>query len=272
MFNISRVTSGVQKFTQSTLGEAKKVKEKIQDTIVEIQTQDEIYYGSLWEPSEDVNSCRGCVKKIKTRKHHCRSCGGVFCDECCPGLNLNDFERNLLPTTLPIITGQTIRLCVGCRRGDCPSRIMKDKVKKVLDEERSSADSSNKHLDKVNAKVNEAMGALFNDDEDDDNAVILLRLLRGSFYGENGMSNMSGTRPPAVSGYFELYNKSDEVIAIKVIVSTLNVRAEVPRPSFIACKKLLFALILLVSASHFLSFFHQCPQENQCMDFSTKRR
>ena len=240
----SKVTSSVQRLTQSTLGEAKKVKEKIQDTIVEIQTQDEIYYGSLWEPAEDINSCRGCAKKIKTRKHHCRSCGGVYCDECCPGISPSDYERSLLPPQLPIPSGPSIRLCIGCRRGECPSRNIKDKIKKVLNEELAGLGGSHKHLEKVNAKVNEAMGALFNDDEETDVAVRSLRLSRGSFFGENGMTDMSGNRPPAVSGYFEFFNKSDEVIALKITVSPLvDVRPELARPSFIACKLIRYAYI-----------------------------
>jgi hypothetical protein len=228
----SKVTSGVQKLTQQTLSEASKVKGKIQEKIIDIQTQDDVFYGSLWEAAEDINSCRGCSGKIKTRKHHCRSCGGVFCDECCPAVIPTSFERLLLPPELPAQSNQVVRICMGCRRGECPSRAMKDHIRKVLD--KNGGTDHNKHLERVNAKVNEAMGAFFNDDEEDDYTVLYLRLSRGSFYGENGMANMSGNRLPAVAGYFEFYNKSSEVVAIKVAICEVDPRPELARPSFVA--------------------------------------
>ena len=44
--------------------------------------------GILWEELESVNSCRHCLEDFAMpflkRKHHCRNCGGVFCDNCCP--------------------------------------------------------------------------------------------------------------------------------------------------------------------------------------------
>jgi D-arabinose 1-dehydrogenase-like Zn-dependent alcohol dehydrogenase len=40
---------------------------------------------SHWVPDEDAISCIGCNDKFSLvkRKHHCRSCGGVFCSACC---------------------------------------------------------------------------------------------------------------------------------------------------------------------------------------------
>jgi chromosome segregation ATPase len=40
--------------------------------------------GSEWEDDGRVTSCRGCVQKfgLMRRRHHCRSCGKIFCTEC----------------------------------------------------------------------------------------------------------------------------------------------------------------------------------------------
>lgn len=39
-----------------------------------------------WIHDEDVVACPGCDKRFgyTFRKHHCRVCGGVFCDACAP--------------------------------------------------------------------------------------------------------------------------------------------------------------------------------------------
>lgn len=39
---------------------------------------------TLWVPDHVVTHCAGCDKEfwVAFRKHHCRSCGHVFCDEC----------------------------------------------------------------------------------------------------------------------------------------------------------------------------------------------
>ncbi|CAG8803830.1 8724_t:CDS:2, partial [Cetraspora pellucida] len=40
-----------------------------------------------WENDEDVSECRLCNKKFRlwTRRHHCRRCGQVVCDQCSTG-------------------------------------------------------------------------------------------------------------------------------------------------------------------------------------------
>jgi len=37
-----------------------------------------------WEPDSEAVTCKICEKdfNIARRKHHCRSCGGIFCDKC----------------------------------------------------------------------------------------------------------------------------------------------------------------------------------------------
>ncbi|CAG8833808.1 35720_t:CDS:2, partial [Racocetra persica] len=37
-----------------------------------------------WENDEDASECRRCNKKFRlwTRRHHCRRCGQVVCDQC----------------------------------------------------------------------------------------------------------------------------------------------------------------------------------------------
>ncbi len=87
---------------------------------------------------------------------------------------------------------------------------------------------------KVALKVSEVVGKL---GEDLDSAkqlnLFFFKLHRGSFYGENGLVRKAGiSRPAAISGYFELFNKSREVIAVKLMASTDNAKFELPRPSY----------------------------------------
>lgn len=37
-----------------------------------------------WEQDEMVSTCKICLKdfNVSRRKHHCRRCGGIFCNDC----------------------------------------------------------------------------------------------------------------------------------------------------------------------------------------------
>ncbi|RYG63946.1 hypothetical protein EON64_14965 [archaeon] len=82
-------------------------------------------------------------------------------------------------------------------------------------------------------KVNEAVGKL---GEEDGRAlnVYQFRMHRGSFWGEDGLVRKAGGRPPPVSGYFELHNKSSEVMALKLVKDTGSPLFEAARPSYIS--------------------------------------
>lgn len=46
---------------------------------------------SLWVRDKDVENCRACRKKFSAlvRRHHCRSCGDIFCSRCCANSSLH---------------------------------------------------------------------------------------------------------------------------------------------------------------------------------------
>ena len=39
---------------------------------------------AYWQKDSEVHTCQGCQVKFSftTRRHHCRKCGGIFCDKC----------------------------------------------------------------------------------------------------------------------------------------------------------------------------------------------
>jgi len=46
----------------------------------------------IWQKDSEVHTCQDCHTKfgVFTRKHHCRKCGGIFCDNCTKGRAILD--------------------------------------------------------------------------------------------------------------------------------------------------------------------------------------
>jgi len=54
----------------------------------------------MWVPDKLINNCTKCKKQFSTmlRKHHCRLCGLIFCNECCKNyIKKKKFEEMNLP-------------------------------------------------------------------------------------------------------------------------------------------------------------------------------
>lgn len=74
-----------------------------------------------WQPDEDVNACPLCDRRFSFlfRRHHCRKCGLVVCDDC--SRNYVDMPRDSIvrpPTFTPLSPGvellERVRVCSAC--------------------------------------------------------------------------------------------------------------------------------------------------------------
>jgi len=208
-------------------------------------------FGCLWEQSEHVNLCRGCLDDFQMpfikRKHHCRHCGGTFCDDCCPkpeetrksgqsSLPKNEAKgvgRNTA-TTKP----GNVRICQGCKRGETPSTAIQDLVRAQLEtalkkkkQPKDDIEKTLKTVEKIANKVANSLGIQVSDQQPS----IPLTLRRTKIYDDHivGSSDATKHHPPS-SGYFEFTNKSNAVCCIKVLKSGGSRKFEVPRPSYYA--------------------------------------
>jgi hypothetical protein len=233
-----KVTEAVQRVTVQTT-------EKLKNHINEFE-REERAFGPLWEILEISNACGSCKYVFENpigSKHHCRSCGGVFCINCCPQSIPTEFEKQhlILPALIPM-DGEEMRICLPCRRGEGPSKAMKDVVKKILENDPIVKLRKSEHLvdklgNKLLAKMGDAVGVR---DEELIQGCQSLALARGSYFGENNMPRRAPMSTPlAISGYIEIVNKSAEVFGIKILTSfTEQSQAlfEIPRPTYFAGK------------------------------------
>lgn len=74
------------------------------------EDEDDGEVGANWENNENVQFCRHCdskfefVQTLATKrlwKHHCRACGGVYCENCLTKTNDG-------------------KICLSCFRGETP--------------------------------------------------------------------------------------------------------------------------------------------------------
>ena len=49
-----------------------------------LQMENAKLQGRKWADDSEVNDCLSCQKgfNLTVRKHHCRNCGQIFCNEC----------------------------------------------------------------------------------------------------------------------------------------------------------------------------------------------
>ena len=67
----------------------------------------------MWVADDMVSACKECGQAFgaRRRKHHCRQCGQIFCDEC------SAFKARLNADGEPDAYGVAWRVCVSCFRG-----------------------------------------------------------------------------------------------------------------------------------------------------------
>jgi len=184
-------------------------------------------YGILWEASENVNACRYCQKAFQMPllkvKHHCRSCAGVYCGDCSSEVEKND---------------ESLRICIGCKNGEIPSEQFIKNVRKDLEKHNNrekriegrekrhtQSEKTFEQIGSVLVKVGDTLGV------QQDIGIppsVPISLHRGSAYNDK-VTNGKGV---PLSGYFEIINKSNGCIAIKVLLPGGNIKLETVRPSY----------------------------------------
>lgn len=92
-------------------------------------------HGVLWERDADVENCRSCKSKfsVRIRRHHCRGCGGIFCETCSVANATMENEK-------------VSRACNGCLTGKTPGISIKEMAEKSV---RGKFDDSRKPAEEI---------------------------------------------------------------------------------------------------------------------------
>lgn len=169
----------------------------------------------MWEADSNKSNCRICNSAFGTflRRHHCRLCGGIFCESCtATNVRVGDEEHE--------------RVCAGCLKGEVPGGRIRGAVES-----------------KISAYVKPPAEYVF--------TLRGLPLEYGSFFEKTnsvvrGGSNSPTPKSPSsgrsvtapTSGYFEILNKTSSFCGLKVMVGgqrmDYDTMWEIPRASYTA--------------------------------------
>jgi hypothetical protein len=163
-------------------------------------------HGILWEGDESVSKCRDCEATftVSLRKHHCRGCGGIFCENCTdPHVSLHAGE-------------EPVRACSGCTRGETPGPEVVKLVETVLGKRAQEAKGSGTAATTFPPSTS-------------------IRMHTGSLYGddESRSVRLDGTAAHKCK-YFEIVNKSSEMLAVRLLESGGDAVRELCRPCYLA--------------------------------------
>jgi hypothetical protein len=136
---------------------------------------------------------------LTIRKHHCRGCGGIYCETCAP--------NNQILLGIP----ERVRACVGCRYGETPG----DKIRALA-----------KQLEITDNQENPARPIPFNAPP--------IQIVDGSLYGdeEDPTFKRADGCTAHTSGYFQVTNKTDSIFALRIAITGGNIYRECSRPCY----------------------------------------
>ena len=159
-------------------------------------------HGVLWESDDNSVQCRACKTPFTTikRRHHCRGCGGVFCENC--------LQTNIL---IPSKDEAVDKACPGCCSGLMPGAELVSKVESAIKKGTPITALGKPY----------PIGMKYAPGE-------TIPLDPGERFVSSGDDN---TRAPS-GGYFSFINKTRYSVAIKLLQGGSNYLWETPRPLF----------------------------------------
>ena len=180
-------------------------------------------HGILWEEDEIVSNCRDCesVFTVSLRKHHCRGCGGIFCEDCTD------------PHTTLAAGQEAVRACFGCQRGETPGHEVVNLVQTILGKR-------------------EKGGTVFPPSSS-------VRMHTGSLYGddESRSVRLDGSAAHR-SKYFEIVNKSGEMLAVRLLESGGDPIRELCHPCYLAGKSVYLFCFVIIFTNIFTVCMYLC--------------
>ncbi|XP_069961754.1 RUN and FYVE domain-containing protein 2 isoform X5 [Bactrocera oleae] len=98
----------VNKLKVSELEDRERRQQQLRSSELSLQSPSEVGSAGIWAPDSIATHCMACKKEfgLTRRKHHCRSCGEIFCNTCSEH-------------TLPLLNdqgqlGKPVRVCDRC--------------------------------------------------------------------------------------------------------------------------------------------------------------
>lgn len=205
----------------------------------------------MYEHDAMRDTCRDCNSQFSSllRRHHCRNCGGLFCESC---------------TEKSVTLDEEVldRCCLGCRRNETPGDNIRCAVEKLFLETDALEAESTRKVTSQNLKL--TYGSLFDK-------------LKGSV-SEKGKAET----PPPTAGYFEIINKTTSICCIKIVSglngTDLDTTWELARPSYypLPPNEILHTkfdpTIPFIEIYFLLSNMNQIPTDIDALVYDTKSR
>lgn len=173
----------------------------------------------MWEADSNRANCRICDAAFGTfvRRHHCRLCGGIFCEPC-------------TATNVRIGEEEHERVCAGCLKGEVPGHRIRSVVEtKIKTFQKPPAD----YIFTLRSLPLE-IGSPF---ERTPSSPMKSGAGSGPSTPTAAASSARSQRPAPSRGYFEFVNKSSSFCAVKVMVNGREVDYdtvwEIPRASYL---------------------------------------
>lgn len=170
----------------------------------------------MWEADSNRSNCRICDAAFGTfcRRHHCRLCGGIFCEPC-------------TATNVRIGEEEHERVCAGCLKGEVPGY----RIRNVVETKIKTLQKPPPDYIFTLRTVPLSIGSAFERSPSSP-----AKAGAASSSGPSTPTSRSARSAPS-RGYFELVNKTSSFCCVKVMVGGQEIDYdtvwEIPRASYI---------------------------------------
>lgn len=169
----------------------------------------------MWEADSNRATCRICNAAFGTflRRHHCRMCGGIFCEPCtATNVRIGDEDYD--------------RACAGCLKGEVPG----NRIRGVVETKMKTFQKISPDYIFTLRSIPLEIGSAFQ-------RTPTSPVRSGSSSPTPSTPTAKPARSAPSRGYFEFVNKTSSFCAVKVMIggqeSDFDTTWEIPRASYV---------------------------------------